>query len=243
MVLVRILILFFLIRPCFGWDLHDFKDEALSPWTTKAKTIFFIGTGLTVAVLAFEDSIVDPTQEDVVNDKPLGSFSKYGDLAGSMVPNLAYSLMQTIAGGLYDDPYGHSRAIGMLKASGYAAGVSTILKNTIQEPRPNSNDRNSFPSGHATTAFAFSGYVWEEHGWMAGVPSTLIASFVGLSRMNDNRHYLHDVIAGSTIGAMYGVSISIIDREKRAAKKNEASVSIVPLYDSQTKGLALYAEF
>ena len=28
------------------------------------------------------------------------------------------------------------------------------------------------------------------------------------SRMNDNRHYLHDVLAGMTIGMAYGVGLS-----------------------------------
>jgi hypothetical protein len=245
---MKLLCLFFVlclrISSSWAWDLSDFKTEALSPVTTKARNILYVGAGLTITVLVFEDSIVDYTQNDMANDQPLGSLSKFGDLAGSMVPNLMYSLGMGLYGSLYDDPIGSQRAWSMLKASGYAGAVSTVLKYSIREPRPGPTDeRNSFPSGHSTTAFAFAGYVYEEHGWQAGVPALLLATFVAASRINDNRHYLHDVLAGSTIGAMYGVGISIVDREKRAAGKTDAGVTIVPFFDHESKGLALYKEF
>ena len=34
-----------------------------------------------------------------------------------------------------------------------------------------------------------------------------LAGTVALSRMNDNKHYLHDVVAGATIGTAYGLGI------------------------------------
>lgn len=226
-----------------AWDSTDLKAEALSPFTTSARNIFYVGAGLTLTVLIFEDSIVDYIQADLSNDKPLGSFSKFGDLAGQMIPNALYAIGQSIAGASGDE-LGYSRAMGMLKASAYSSGVTTALKYSIREPRPGtSTDRNSFPSGHATTAFAFGGYVYEEHGWKWGIPALAIASFVGVSRINDNRHYLHDVLAGMTIGMMYGVGISKVDKEKRAAGKKEAGMTIVPLFDTTTRGLALINEF
>lgn len=232
-----------LINSAYAWDSTDLKDEALSPFTTSAKNIFYVGAGLTLTVLVFEDSIVDYTQKDLANDKPLGSLSKFGDLAGQMLPNALYAIGQTLAGAS-GDKYGYSRAMGMLKASAYSSGVTTVLKYSIREPRPGaSTDRNSFPSGHSTTAFAFGGYVYEEHGWKWGVPALALASFVGVSRINDNRHYLHDVLAGTTIGLMYGVGISKIDKLRRAEGKEEAGITVVPLFDSKVRGLALIKEF
>lgn len=226
-----------------AWDGSDFKSESLSPFTTTARNIFYVGAGLTIGVLIFEDSIVDPTQEEFSNDKPLGSLSQFGDLAGKLVPNAIYVIGQSLAG-YSGDELGYSRAIGMIKATAYSSGVTTVLKYTIREPRPGTSpDRNSFPSGHATSAFAFGGYIYEEHGWKWGVPALALASFVGVSRINDNRHYLHDVFAGMTIGLMYGVSISKIDQAKRLAGEKDAGISIVPLFDSTNRGLALYKEF
>jgi hypothetical protein len=227
----------------FGWDATDFKSEALSPFSTSARNVFYVGAGLTIGVLLLEDSIVDYTQEDLSNDKPLGSFSKFGDIAGQLVPNALYVLGQSLAG-YSDNKLGYSRAMGMFKATAYSSGLTNILKYTIREPRPGSSPaRNSFPSGHATSAFAFSGYIYQEHGWKWGIPAMGLATFVGVSRINDNRHYLHDVLAGMTIGMMYGVGISKIDEANRDAGKKEVGISIVPLFDSTTRGLAIYKEF
>ena len=70
--------------------------------------------------------------------------------------------------------------------------------------------KSSFPSGHATTAFAFAGVIAAEHGWVYGTPAMLLAAFVGYSRINDNQHRTHDVIAGATIGltSAYGIYLA-----------------------------------
>ena len=227
----------------YAWDLTDLKQESLSPFTTSAKNVLIAGTGLSLGVLLFEDAIVDPTQAEMTNDKPLGSFSRFGDLAGQVVPNAIYLIGQTLMG-VSGDKLGYSRAIGMFKATAYASGVTTALKYTIREPRPgNSLQRNSFPSGHTTTAFAFGGYVYEEHGWIWGVPALMISSFVGASRINDNRHYLHDVLAGTTIGLAYGIGISKIDKKNKVNDDQEKSFTIVPIFDHDAKGIALIKEF
>jgi membrane-associated phospholipid phosphatase len=233
----------FFSNAAFAWDMGDLKDESLSPFTTSARNVLYVGTGLTLTVLLFEDSIVDPTQKEFVDDKPLGSLSKFGDLAGQMVPNALYSLGQALAG-YSGDKYGYTRAIGMLKASAYASAVTTAIKYSVREPRPGkTTERNSFPSGHSTTAFAFGGYVYEEHGWKWGVPALVVASFVGASRINDNRHYLHDVLAGTTIGLAYGIGISKIDKNKKEKNDNSSSLTILPIFDWDTKGIALVTEF
>jgi hypothetical protein len=233
----------FSTNPVNAWDMTDFKNESLSPVTTSARNVLYIGAGLTLTVLIFEDSIIDPTQKDFADDKPLGSLSKFGDLAGQMIPNAIYVLGQVLAG-VSGDQLGHSRALGMIKASAYSAGVTTAIKYAVREPRPGkTKERNSFPSGHSTTAFAFGGYVYEEHGWKWGVPALITASFVGASRINDNRHYLHDVLAGTTIGLVYGIGISKIDKQNRAEGKEEVGFTVVPIFDWDTRGLALISEF
>ncbi|MGE3608353.1 MAG: phosphatase PAP2 family protein [Bacteriovoracaceae bacterium] len=220
-----------------SWELKDFKAEIQTPITESKE---FLGSGALIlgTVLIFEDQIVDPTQEETVEDKPLGKWSWVGDLSGQMIPNGLYILGQSIAGST-GDKRGYERAIGMFKATAYAASVTTVLKYSIREPRPNNHkERNSFPSGHSTTVFAFAGYVFEEHGWEWGIPATTLAMFTAASRINDNRHYLHDVIAGATIGLSYGIGIA------RYQKKNQKlSFMAVPIYDGPTKGLAIVKDF
>ena len=190
-----------------AWTFTDFKQEASSPVKDDAsKNILIWGTALTLTAVIFEEEL-DRSQNKIVNNRPLGDLSNIGDLAGQWVPNLAYMLGQSVAG-WSGNTKGSDRAIGMFKASAYAASVTTLMKYSIREPSPNEHkDRNSFPSGHTTTAFSFSGYVLAEHGWTWGIPALLLSTLSGASRINDNRHRVHDVLAGATMGLAYGIGI------------------------------------
>ena len=234
-------LLFLLVVPglAWSWDKQDFKDEVSVPLIDdETKKVLYIGAGVTAATLIFEDQI-DPTHNEIVNHKPLGDFSRYGDWAGQLVPNLAYVVGQSVAG-YYGNDKGYERALGMFKATLYSASVTTVLKYSIREPRPdNHKERNSFPSGHTTTAFAFSGYVLEEHGWKWGIPALGVSLLSGFSRVNDNRHRVHDVLSGATIGLAYGIGMSKLQKKN----KGLAAYQIVPLFDQTTKGLAVRWEY
>ena len=118
-----------------------------------------------------------------------------------MIPNAAYAL------GMW--AYGNTEnASRMTRATLHAVAVTTVLKHVVREPRPsNGAQKVSFPSGHSTSAFAFASTVATSHEWYWGAPAYLLAGLVGYSRMNDNQHYIHDVIAGATIGMAYGYGI------------------------------------
>lgn len=222
----------------FAWGWKEFKAEALSPLQTDAKYITIFGSALTLTSVIFKDNSVTPIHDWFQDNKPLGKWSKYGDYAGQLIPNGLYVIGQGVAG-YYGNDLGYKRALGMFKATAYASTVTTILKYSIREPRPSSHDeRNSFPSGHSTTVFAFAGYVWGEHGWKWGLPATALASFTGASRINDNRHYLHDVFAGATIGLAYGYGISTLEKND-----NSTSFHLVPIFQRDTKGIAFVKEF
>jgi membrane-associated phospholipid phosphatase len=223
-----------------AWGLKELGEEAASPVTDEtSRYTLLAGSLLTLGFAISEDQVGDPFQDKQVRNKTLGHSSGWGDMMGQMVPNILYVGGMSIAG-FYKDPKGYERAIGMFKATAYAASVTTVLKYTIQEPRPNDHStRNSFPSGHSTTVFAFSGYVAGEHGWGWGSAALALSVFTAYSRINDNMHRLHDVTAGATIGWVYGWGIAKL--QKRKAKSEQAFIA--PLLDSKTAGLSLYKEF
>ena len=195
----------------------DWKADLKSPVTTDAKWILISGTGLTLLSVAFHDSVFEPFEDRTVEKKPLGSATKYGDALGQLIPNALY------AGGAWASEYfgdklGNERAWMMIEATAYAAFITTALKYTIREPRPNSAARNSFPSGHATTAFAFAGVVAAEHGWTYGVPAMLLATFVGYTRIEDNQHRVHDVVAGATIGLTCAYGIYYAHQDEKSGR-------------------------
>lgn len=216
-------------------------SELASPWTTAARPWLLWGTGMTVGFLALQ-KYDDENQQRMAKEKPLGTLSVIGDYAGRLIPNALY-----VAGmyGAYwntkDEDYKKNGQI-MFKASAYSAGVSTILKLVVREQRPNNGkDRSSFPSGHATTAFAFSGVVIAEHGfWPYGLGATALATLTAVSRMNDNMHHGHDVVAGATIGTAFGLGVSYINQ---ALDKKESKTSFMPFIDKEFNGLQVVRTF
>lgn len=208
--------------------------------TTPARTVLLTGLGATaVTYTFFKKSLITETQEEAQEHKPLGKFSKWGDYGGKMIPNALY------AGGFFlhylltKESTSKNRTIEMVKSTLYSGIVTNILKPIAGERRPgNHNSKNSFPSGHATTAFAFAGTVMMNHEWYWGVAALGLASFVGYSRINDNAHYLHDVMAGATIGLSYAIGIHYLT-QKRIEKSQSANLQLAPIFLDQTYGLVI----
>jgi membrane-associated phospholipid phosphatase len=74
-----------------------------------------------------------------------------------------------------------------------------------------SSNRQSFPSGHTTSAFAAAAAVtaetgawWPRSTWVIGPLMYGGATMVGLSRMYHNMHWASDVVLGAAIGTFSG---------------------------------------
>ena len=87
-----------------------------------------------------------------------------------------------------------------IKAYGTSMVLAVALKHIVLKPRPDGSDNYSFPSGHTTSAFSGASFIQRRYGWKYGVPSYLLASFVGYSRIQAKKHDGWDVLAGATIG-------------------------------------------
>lgn len=215
-----------LTLPCLchgeALTLTTIQKEALSPWTKPARYWLLGGTGAVLTLLALDDQIDEPTQKEFVEERPIGRFSKLGDYGGRTYPNLIYIGGMLGSYWLGHNPNSLRRAEVMFKASAYAILASTILKVTIREPRPIPTKNNfSFPSGHTTAAFAFSSVVVAEHGFFPyGILALGLSTLTALSRINDNQHFLHDVVGGAALGTAYGLGIYYLYREPKENNKN-----------------------
>ena len=84
----------------------------------------------------------------------------------------------------------------------YISSISLtyLLKYTIEKTRPNGDCCESFPSGHTTAAFSGAMFIQKKYGLKYGIPSLVLASFVGYSRVYADKHYWEDVMVGASIG-------------------------------------------
>lgn len=83
-------------------------------------------------------------------------------------------------------------------------GLTYAFNETSLGKRPNGKSY-SFPSGHAGFVFAQAGFLQERYGWKYGAPALVLASAVGYIRVNEDKHYWRDVIAGGALG--YGIAM------------------------------------
>jgi membrane-associated phospholipid phosphatase len=86
------------------------------------------------------------------------------------------------------------------KAYGTSLALSFALKYAVLKPRPDGTNNYSFPSAHSSNAFSGASFIQRRYGWKYGIPSYLLASFVGYSRIQAKKHDGWDVLAGATIG-------------------------------------------
>jgi membrane-associated phospholipid phosphatase len=112
---------------------------------------------------------------------------------------------------------------GLRRASGHAivaattAGLAaTALKWTIGRSRPSAGHDSeqfnhfefkdsSFPSGHTSIAFGVASSLSRDiKGRWDDVALYGAASLTGLARMNDNKHWLSDVVGGAVVGIFAG---------------------------------------
>ncbi len=204
------------------------KQDITSPFSGDALTIFEVGGGLTLVTLLFKEAVQDDLQRDIAQKKILKSSSKIGDFLGKTTPNIAYLLYMSGDYLLNKNESSYKRAVLMTKATLYSGVIADVTKVIANEKRPNGG-KYSFPSGHSTTAFAFSSVVMMEHSLPLGIAANAMAAFVGFSRLNDNAHYLQDVIAGATLGTMYGVGLYYAQKKRdEAAPSNPSVFLLVP---------------
>lgn len=88
-----------------------------------------------------------------------------------------------------------------------SAATFAVLNNTLKfafsEQRPDSQTRNSFPSGHTGTAFMGAEYMrreyWNHNKWVA-MSGYMVATAVAYLRIYNNRHWINDVVGGAALG-------------------------------------------
>jgi len=97
----------------------------------------------------------------------------------------------------------------------------------------------SFPSGHASSAFAVATVIASEYdNYVVPTLAYGVAAVTALNRVTHNAHWSSDIFAGSAIGYFTGKAVVA---SHQGGKEN--SVSFVPMIDNSDMGIMLVYKF
>jgi hypothetical protein len=222
---------------------RDAKSLAAAPlhWDRQAWERFGEGTAVVVALYATDKQTSDRVaqQRSSSTDQFAKTLTPFG---GHRALEIS-ALMILTGAGIHDDTL-RDAGRDSLQSEFFAAGIVTpLLKTAFGRARPIQNegshsfhpfDKNfaSFPSGHATNAFAFATAVAGHYdGWVIPTIVYTVASGVAVSRVNDHVHFASDVVAGALIG--HTVAKGILARHTGKHVAWQAT----PLIDRKTMGM------
>ena len=118
------------------------------------------------------------------------------------------------------------RTLSYSLAQGFVlnSAVTVGIKAAVGRERPDKSNSRSFPSGHSSNAFAFATILSHYHP-KTTIPAYFAASVVAVSRLDEDVHFLSDVVAGATLGYIVGRTVV-----RQAKKKRQRHITWMPYY-------------
>jgi membrane-associated phospholipid phosphatase len=203
------------------WDGDDWRKFGL------------ISGGLVVTGALLDKPIRDAAQRG----RSAGSDRFFGDIQrfGTKQYGLPVLAGFYVYGAAADDSEAKAVALDGFSADVISALVTSTIKGVVGRARPNTGlgphhfsplqGDYSFPSGHATGAFAFASVIAAHYDspWV-DTAAYGIASLVGVARIQLDAHWTSDVIGGALIGGLIGHHLVNFNRELREKYPNVAPV-------------------
>ncbi|HEY1303870.1 MAG TPA: phosphatase PAP2 family protein [Vicinamibacterales bacterium] len=168
-----------------------------------------IGGGLALAAHPFDDNV----NQSLTNSDFAKSFFRPGEVIGQLPTLLTLAVTTYAVGRIGDKPKVSHLGMDLIQALAISEMMVQTLKYTTRRERPDGSGKNSFPSGHAADTFAFATALERHLGWRGAVPAYIFSSYVAISRLPANRHWLSDAVFGSAVGIIAGRTVTRHGRE------------------------------
>ena len=163
-----------------------------------------LGGGLALAVHPADDNV----NEALVNSDFAHNFFAPGKYMGSLPVLLGTATATYIVGRAKDQPRVSHVGMDLIQALAISELMTQTLKHVTNRERPDQSNDTSFPSGHAADTFAFATALERHLGWKYAVPAYIFSSYVAISRLPANRHWLSDAVFGSAVGVIAGRTVT-----------------------------------
>jgi membrane-associated phospholipid phosphatase len=167
---------------------------------SRTNAVWLIGGGVAAAAThPADDTVSRRLVSSALADDLLGP----GALIGSGAVQLGAGAAAYSIGRIADSPCTAAVGGDLLRAQLVAEALTFAMQYSIRRTRPDNGSGFSFPSGHVSVTFA-TATVLQQFGWKVGAPAYALASYVAVSRIQAERHYLSDVVFGAALGIVAG---------------------------------------
>jgi membrane-associated phospholipid phosphatase len=127
---------------------------------------------------------------------------------GDTPEQVALSLATYAYGRIYDEPKVSHLGMDLLRAQIITEALIQPIKFATRRQRPDKSNYQSFPSGHSAVTFAGATVLERHLGWKKAALAYVVATYVAMSRLHDNVHYLSDVAFGAAVGTIAGRTVT-----------------------------------
>src|SRR5215510_14836635 len=179
-----------------------------------------VGGGLALAAHPFDDDV----NEKLVGNDTAKSIFKAGEVLGELGTLLGSASVVYAVGRIKDQPKVSHLGMDLIEALAMSEALTQSVKYATRRERPDGSSKNSFPSGHAADTFAFATALERHLNWRYSVPAYIFASYVAISRLPANRHWLSDAVFGSAVGIIAGRTVTSNESER----PYPVAVTIIP---------------
>jgi membrane-associated phospholipid phosphatase len=171
---------------------------------------------------------------------PDAGFGTFAETGGGPIISSSVVAALFVSGRLdKHHPRWRAATYDMLDASIVNLAYTETMKRLVGRERPNGEDNKSFPSGHASNAFALATCFERHYGWRVSVPAYLVASAVGISRLQRNKHYASDVAAGAALGYVVGRTVARVNGRPLHPEEKRGALALQPILGRRAAGVAL----
>jgi membrane-associated phospholipid phosphatase len=211
---------------------NDFGQVIVSPAHWKKKDFLRLSAVLGTGLILYA---VDQDIRQWVEDNGTSSSEDFSDVVthfgdGGVLAGLIAVMYTT--GELSKSNGLRKTALKSLESWLTTGVVVSVMKFTIGRARPYADEsshsfhpfstgsRNySFPSGHASAAFAVATAIAEQsRKAYVDIAAYTLASLVALSRVHEDKHWASDVFIGACLGYFIAKKISALDRGRNSSK-------------------------
>lgn len=187
--------------------IHNLGYNFLSPLQHENHKALLITAGLTAASFTLDHDF-----EQYFTDHPHDDFGKIGAKLGGTVAVVGVTIGVFSAGRISRGDNFRATSYDLSQAIIVNGVYTEALKLTVRRERPDGSNNLSFPSGHASSAFAIASVVAHHYRKLA-IPAYAFGTFVAVSRMAAEKHHFSDIVAGSGLG--WSIGRSVVRRNDR----------------------------